>query len=67
MLSQRIRTRKREHLLAHSALTLNRTLPLDWTNPQVQDRSEKLVRVTTARWRTCSSLYRPQIGCFTCP
>lgn len=43
-------TRKREHLLAHSALTLNRALPLDWTTPQIQYRSESLARAAAAMW-----------------
>src|SRR5690606_17697355 len=41
---------KREHLLAHSALTLNRSLPTDWTTASIERRSETLARAATTMW-----------------
>ncbi|WP_280510532.1 DUF262 domain-containing protein [Nocardia farcinica] len=41
---------KREHLLAHSALTLNRSLPTDWTTTSIERRSEMLARAATTMW-----------------
>ncbi|MFC9519175.1 DUF262 domain-containing protein [Nocardiaceae bacterium NPDC056970] len=42
--------KKREHLLAHSALTLNRSLPQDWTTAQIQHRSETLAQAAITMW-----------------
>ncbi|MGV9611234.1 HNH endonuclease family protein [Nocardia xishanensis] len=41
---------KREHLLAHSALTLNRALPRKWTILQIEIRSEAFARAAIAMW-----------------
>jgi Protein of unknown function DUF262/Protein of unknown function (DUF1524) len=42
--------KKREHLLAHSALTLNRTLLRDWTTTQIEHRSEMFAQAAIAMW-----------------
>lgn len=42
--------RKREHLLAHSALTLNRSLPVEWGVTQVEHRSKALAQAAVAIW-----------------
>nr|WP_301280716.1 DUF262 domain-containing protein [Rhodococcus sp. RD6.2] len=41
---------KREHLLTYSALTLNRTLPRDWTTTQIEHRSEAFAQAAIAIW-----------------
>lgn len=41
---------KREHLLAHSALTLNRTLPREWTTTLIEHRSEAFAQAAIAMW-----------------
>ncbi|MGW4371911.1 DUF262 domain-containing protein [Nocardia takedensis] len=41
---------KRAHLLAHSALTLNRALPDEWTTTQIATRSAALAQAATMMW-----------------
>ncbi|ETT28833.1 protein of unknown function DUF262 [Rhodococcus rhodochrous ATCC 21198] len=43
-------SKKREHLLAHSALTLNRSLPTDWTTTWIERRSAMLAHAATSIW-----------------
>ncbi|MGV9949212.1 DUF262 domain-containing protein [Rhodococcus aetherivorans] len=43
-------SKKREHLLAHSALTLNRSLPTEWTTASIERRAEMLARAATTMW-----------------
>ncbi|MFD9552274.1 DUF262 domain-containing protein [Nocardia salmonicida] len=41
---------KRHHLLAHSALTLNRSLPQIWTTQQIEQRTESLATAAMRMW-----------------
>lgn len=43
-------TTKREDLLAHSALNLNRGLPIVWNEDEIVDRSQRLADVAIQRW-----------------
>jgi uncharacterized protein with ParB-like and HNH nuclease domain len=43
-------TRKRQEILKHSALSLNRDLPETWDEEKVQSRTQKLLSVAIALW-----------------
>lgn len=41
---------KRQHLLAHSALTINRSLPENWTTEQIERRTDSLAGAAIRMW-----------------
>lgn len=43
-------SRKRAHLLQHSALTLNRSLPAEWDTDQIERRALDLARAAVTMW-----------------
>jgi hypothetical protein len=42
---------KRTHLLAHSAISLNRSLPEEWDTQRIQQRSQHLARLVVELWQ----------------